>query len=76
MNTKSTINRLPPLQLIPTFEAAARHLSFKQAADELNVTSSAVSQQIRQLEDHLEIKLFQRRHRGLDLTAAGFFILA
>ncbi|ELR65790.1 Glycine cleavage system transcriptional activator [Photobacterium marinum] len=53
------------------FEAAARHLSFTQAATELNVTQSAVSRQIRQLEDHLGFPLFIRQHRSLTLTGEG-----
>lgn len=53
------------------FEAAARHLSFTLAASELNVTQSAVSRQIRQLEEHFGFSLFIRRHRTLELTAEG-----
>jgi LysR family glycine cleavage system transcriptional activator len=62
---------LPPLELLRTFEAAARHLSFTQAAAELFVTQSAVSRQIRALEDDLGAPLFERRHRALALTPAG-----
>src|SRR5207245_9150013 len=54
-----------------TFEAVARNLSFTKAADELALTQSAVSHQIRALEDHLGARLFQRLHRGIDLTADG-----
>jgi LysR family glycine cleavage system transcriptional activator len=53
------------------FEAAARHLSFKKAADELNVTPAAISQQIRALEDHCGAALFHRLTRALRLTDAG-----
>lgn len=60
-----------PLNALRVFESAARHLSFRQAADELNVTPAAVSQQIKSLEDLLGVKLFHRLHRGLALTDAG-----
>jgi len=63
--------RLPPLDLVQGFEAAARNLSFTKAAEELFVTQSAVSRQIRALEDHLGVTLFERRHRALVLTEAG-----
>lgn len=63
--------RLPSLELIRTFEAAARHLSFTRAAAELYVTQSAVSRAVKALEDHLGVALFQRRHRALLLTDAG-----
>lgn len=62
---------LPPLDLIQGFEAAARNLSFTKAAEELLVTQSAVSRQIRALEVHLGVDLFARRHRALSLTDAG-----
>src|SRR5262249_6809421 len=62
---------LPPLDLIQGFEAAARNLSFTKAAAELFITQSAVSRQIRALEDHLGVALFERRHRALVLTAQG-----
>src|SRR5262245_23619050 len=62
---------LPALDLIQGFEAAARNLSFTKAAQELCITQSAVSRQIRSLEDHLSIALFERRHRTLVLTEAG-----
>src|SRR6478735_12244716 len=74
-NTKSpgAIPRgeLPPLDLLRSFEAAARHLSFTLAARELFLTQSAVSRQIQQLEAALGVALFERRHRALELTAAG-----
>lgn len=59
--------RLPPLRALRAFEAAARHLSFARAADELHVTPAAISQQIRILEDHLGLALF-RRGTGVSLT--------
>jgi LysR family glycine cleavage system transcriptional activator len=62
---------LPPLDLIQGFEAAARNLSFTRAAEELFITQSAVSRQIRALEEHLSITLFERRHRALVLTEQG-----
>lgn len=64
-------DRLPPLQLLRTFETAARLLSFKEAALALHVTPSAISHQMKQLEEHLGIDLFSRVNRGLQLTAAG-----
>lgn len=63
--------RLPPLNTLRAFEASARHLSFKLAADELAVTPTAISHQIKQLEDHLGTPLFQRLTRALQLTPAG-----
>src|SRR6185437_2997777 len=63
--------RLPPLNLFRAFDAVARHLSFTLAADESHVTQSAVSQQIRQLEDNLGVQLFQRAPRRLALTRNG-----
>ena len=62
---------LPPLDLIQGFEAAARNLSFTKAAEELFITQSAVSRQIRGLEEHLGIALFERRHARLALTEQG-----
>lgn len=64
-------DRLPPLDLLLAFEAAARHLSFTRAADERSVTQSAISRQIRSLEDDLGVALFARGHRALALTAPG-----
>ncbi|MEQ9331309.1 LysR family transcriptional regulator [Thalassobaculum sp.] len=63
--------RLPPLNALRAFEAAARHLSFKSAAGELRVTPGAVSQQVRSLERLLGLALFERVHQGLMLTEAG-----
>lgn len=62
---------LLPLKALNAFEVAARHESFSKAADELNVTPAAVSQQIRMLEDLLGVQLFHRLNRGLELTDAG-----
>ena len=62
---------LPPLDLLRSFEAAARHLSFTQAGQELFLTQSAVSRQIQQVEASLGVPLFERRHRALALTEAG-----
>jgi DNA-binding transcriptional LysR family regulator len=62
---------LPALDLLVGFEAAARHLSFTKAGEELFLTQSAVSRQIKELEDQLGVELFQRRHRALALTDAG-----
>ena len=62
---------LPPLGWLRTFEAAARHLSFTGAARDLNMTQSAVSQQIKSLEAYLGRPLFLRSHRALTLTEAG-----
>jgi LysR family transcriptional regulator, glycine cleavage system transcriptional activator len=62
---------LPPLNGLRAFEAAARHLSFKLAAQELHVTPGAVAQQVRGLESQLGLALFERLHRQLVLTDAG-----
>lgn len=62
---------LPPLDLIQGFEASARHLSFTKAAQELYLTQSAVSRQIKTLEADLGVALFERQHRALILTEAG-----
>ncbi|APG49063.1 LysR substrate-binding domain-containing protein [Phaeobacter porticola] len=70
---------LPPLTTLSAFETAARHLSFKNAAQELSVTPGAVSHQIKALEGELGVALFQRKHRGVELTREGqdlFEILA
>ena len=63
--------RLPPLNALKAFEAAARHLSVKKAAVELNVTPAAVSHQIRTLEEYLDVQLFHRYNRALELTDAA-----
>ena len=67
----SKSNAMPSLDLLRGFEAAARHLSFTRAGEELFLTQSAVSRQIKELEDQLGVPLFQRRHRALALTDAG-----
>lgn len=63
--------RLPPLNSLRAFEAAARHLSFKRAAEELRVTPAAISQQVRTLEEYCGNALFRRLTRALRLTEAG-----
>ena len=62
---------LPPLNWLRAFEASARHLSFTGAAQELGMTQSAISQQIKSLEGHMGRQLFFRRVRRLELTEAG-----
>jgi len=69
-NAKPT-PRLPSLDLLKGFEAAARLLSFTRAGEELHLTQSAVSRQIKDLEEQLGVTLFERRHRALALTEAG-----
>jgi DNA-binding transcriptional LysR family regulator len=66
-----TLRALPSLDFLRGFEAAGRRLSFTLAAQELFVTQSALSRQIKALEDALGMPLFERRHRALALTAAG-----
>lgn len=66
-----TLARLPPLTSLRAFVATARHLSFVKAAEELHVTSAAIGQQIRLLEDHLGQPLFLRNRGQLVLTEAG-----
>jgi LysR family transcriptional regulator, glycine cleavage system transcriptional activator len=66
-----TRRRLPPLNALRAFEAAARHLNFSRAADELSVTPGAVSQQIQNLEDYVGAALFKRTPKGLLLTDAA-----
>jgi LysR family glycine cleavage system transcriptional activator len=63
--------RLPPLNSLRAFEAAARHLSFARAAEELYLTPSAISHQIKSLEEQVGTKLFERRGRNVGLTDAG-----
>ena len=63
--------RLPSLDLLKGFEAAARLLSFTKAGGELYLSQSAVSRQIQELEEQLGVRLFERRHRALALTEAG-----
>lgn len=71
-------HRSPPIQYLPAFVAAARHNSFKLAAAQLNITPSAVSQQIKTLESYIGLPLFSRQKRELQLTQAGnsFFQVA
>ncbi len=64
-------SRLPPLTALRAFDAAARHMSFAKAADELGVTPAALSYQIKQLEAHFGQPLFRRLNRAVELTAAG-----
>src|SRR6266481_5250777 len=71
----SPYRSLPPLGALRTFEAIARHLSFTRAAEELALTQSAVSHQMRALEEHLGTRLFQRLHRGIELAADGQTLL-
>jgi LysR family transcriptional regulator, glycine cleavage system transcriptional activator len=63
--------RLPPLNELRSFEAAARYESFTRAAEELHVTQSAVSQQVKALETELGLKLFGRERQRLKITPAG-----
>lgn len=71
MRNRNDPTRLPPLDLLAGFEAAARRLSFTLAADERFVTQSAISRQVKALEDELGVPLFVRGHRSLRLTADG-----
>ncbi|MCZ4304469.1 LysR substrate-binding domain-containing protein [Zoogloeaceae bacterium G21618-S1] len=64
-------SRLPPLSQLRAFEAAAHHLNFKRAAEALSVTPAAISHQVRALEAHLGMPLFERQPRQLVLTPAG-----
>ena len=63
--------RPPPLEPLIAFEAAARLLSFTRAAEELHLSQAAVSQQIRSLEERLQVRLFTRSHRAVQLTNEG-----
>lgn len=63
--------KLPPLAWLRAFEAAARHLSFTTAAEELNLTQAAISKQVKMLELHLGERLFERKARSLALTRVG-----
>lgn len=69
------MRRLPPLNALRAFEAAARHGSFTRAADELSVTQTAISHQVRQLEELLQVRLFRRLTRRVELTAEGRLLL-
>lgn len=66
--------RLPSLNALRAFDAAARHMSFQAAAKELHVTPAALSYQIRQLEEGLDVKLFTRLNRAVELTQEGELI--
>jgi DNA-binding transcriptional LysR family regulator len=66
---------LPPMRALMSFESAARNLSFKRAAEELNVTPAAISHQVKALEQELRFKLFRRNHRGVELTETGAYLL-
>lgn len=72
---KPGTERLPPLNALRAFEAAARHLSFKNAAAELHVTAGAVSHQVKLLEAHLGVTLFRRLTRRLELTSEAQTLL-
>jgi len=63
--------RLPPLNPLRAFEAAARHMSFTRAAAEMNVTQGAISRQVRALEDFLGFELFERTPKGVEVTENG-----
>lgn len=65
------MSQLPPLNGLRAFEMAGRFLNFRAAADELGVTQGAVAQQVRQLETHLGVPLFERLPKGLAFTSAG-----
>src|SRR5258705_6702336 len=65
------IYRLPPLNALRVFEAAARHLSFKEAANELSIPQATVSPQVKSLEEYLGVELFRRAGRGVQLTEAA-----
>jgi LysR family glycine cleavage system transcriptional activator len=67
--------RLPPLNSLRAFEVAGRHLSFTKAAIELTVTQAAISHQVKALEDNLNVALFRRLPRQLELTRAGHLLL-
>jgi LysR family glycine cleavage system transcriptional activator len=68
--------RLPQLNALKAFEAAARHISFTRAAEELCVTQGAVSHQVKALESELGVKLFNRERQQLTITDAGRDYLA
>jgi len=66
---------MPPLKALRAFEASARHASLTKAAEELFVSAGAVSQQVKLLEEFLDQKLFERRHRQIVLTEAGRLLM-
>lgn len=65
------MDRIPPLNSLRAFDVTGRHLNFRSAADEMGVTQGAVAQQVRQLEAHLGILLFERLSKGLAFTPSG-----
>jgi len=69
------LSRAPPLRNLRAFCIAARHKSFKAAADELALTPSAVSHQMKELEEVMGVRLFERKTRALALTTAGHTLL-
>lgn len=69
------MTRLPPLNALRAFEAAARHSGFVGASEELGVTRGAISRHVKLLEDNLGVQLFERRAQGVRLTAAGAKLL-
>ena len=71
MSPQRPRRRLPSLNALRAFEVAARHLSFKAAADELHVSQSAVSHQVKALENYLGVALFDRKTRAVELTRRG-----
>src|ERR1700692_742277 len=71
MGERRKLRHLPPLNALRAFEMASRHMSFSLAAVELNVTQSAISRQIKGLEDYLGVELFKRLPRSLELTEHG-----
>lgn len=70
-NSQPVGRKLPPFAAVRAFEAAARHLSFTRAADELCLSPSAISHQVRSLEEYLDTKLFERRNNKMQLTLTG-----
>ncbi|MCH2038411.1 MAG: LysR substrate-binding domain-containing protein [Rickettsiales bacterium] len=66
------MRHLPPLNSLKAFESVARHLSFSRAAEELGVTQSAISKQIRLLEEYLLVPLFYRKHQHIELTDQAY----
>lgn len=70
-----SVNKIPSLKLLAGFEAAARHGNFSRAADELNISQSAISHQVQQLEQQLQQPLFRRVGRGVELNVGGEVLL-
>src|ERR1700760_3982688 len=68
-------SHLPPLSALRAFEAAARHMSFSKAADELHVTPAAISHQVHALEEDLGVRLFHRLSRAVELTPSARVLL-